>query len=76
MAERHIDAAVYSHRKKRGFFFEGAKYYRYKSDSRVDTGYPKPIKSNWKKLPAGFAEGIRAAVHKESRSSALVAARS
>ncbi len=62
MAQRSIDAAVYSHKKNRGYFFEGSKYYRFEPGARVDPGYPKPIAGNWKRLPASFASGIDAAV--------------
>lgn len=64
MADRKLDAAVYSKKKKKGYFFEGAKYYRYTPGDKVDKGYPKPIKGNWKKWPTSFTKGIDAAIQR------------
>ena len=55
-----IDAALtYSNGKI--YFFKGNQYIRCTSNDRIDRGYPKPIKGNWKKWPDEFTEGIDAA---------------
>ena len=49
------------------YFFKGDQYVRFSNVAAgVDAGYPKPIAGNWKGLPDSFAEGIDAALWRDS----------
>jgi hypothetical protein len=62
-----IDAALMKHDNNKIYFFKGDQYARINgNNSKMDTGYPRPIAGNWKGLPASFNNGIDAALWRES----------
>ena len=56
-----IDAAVYNTNNNKIYFFKGDEYVRI-TGTKVDVGYPKKIRGNWKGLSAKFYTGIDAAI--------------
>lgn len=56
-----IDAAVYNTNDNKIYLFKGDEYVRI-SGVKVEIGYPKKIKGNWKGLPASFYSNIDAAI--------------
>jgi hypothetical protein len=60
-----IDAAVWRQSNNRLYMFKGSQYVRL-TGTTVDEGYPKSIATNWQGLPATFAQGIDAAVWRET----------
>ncbi|MEN8123246.1 MAG: hemopexin repeat-containing protein [Bacteroidota bacterium] len=61
-----IDAALYLPSNKKIYFFKGNKYIRHTFGHGCDSGYPKPIKGNWKNWPSDFYNGIDAALYESS----------
>jgi Hemopexin len=59
-----IDAALWSAKNQRIYFFDGNQYIRVDPNNawNVDPGYPKPIAGNWPGFPANFASGVNAAL--------------
>ncbi|MEM1215100.1 MAG: hemopexin repeat-containing protein [Bacteroidota bacterium] len=62
-----VDAAFWSKKNSRIYFFKNDEYIRVNPNNgwRVDAGYPKPIAGNWPGFPAHFAEGVDAAIWTE-----------
>jgi hypothetical protein len=59
-----IDAAVWRKSNNRIYMFKGSEYVQL-TGSTMDSGFPKPIKGNWKGLPPSFEQGIDAALWRE-----------
>jgi hypothetical protein len=59
-----VDAALWSYKNDKIYFFKGDEYIRVDPDDgwNVDPSYPKPITGNWPGFPDDFAEGIDAAI--------------
>ncbi len=57
-----VDAALWSDKNHRIYFFKGSQYIRVNPANgwAVDPGYPKPISGNWPGVTGGFAEGLDA----------------
>ena len=64
--ESGIDAALWRNSNGKIYFFKGDQYVRIGNDSKVESGYPKPIAGNWKGMPSSFNSGIDAAVWRDS----------
>jgi hypothetical protein len=59
-----VDAALWSDKNQKIYFFKGADYIRVDPNNgwNVDAGYPKPIAGNWPGFPADFVNGVDAAL--------------
>jgi len=59
-----VDAALWSYKNNKIYFFKGDQYIRVDPNNswNVDSGYPKPIAGNWPGFPDDFAEGVDAAL--------------
>jgi hypothetical protein len=59
-----VDAALWSEKTQRVYFFKGSQYVRVNPDAgwAVEAGYPKPIAGNWPGFPADFAAGVDGAL--------------
>jgi hypothetical protein len=59
-----IDAALWSAKNLKWYFFKGSDYLAFDyRNQNVDPGFPKPIAGNWKGFPKDFEEGIDAALY-------------
>ncbi|MEO5681795.1 MAG: hemopexin repeat-containing protein [Chitinophagaceae bacterium] len=62
-----IDAALMNEGNGKIYLFKKGQYVRFSSVAAgVDSGYPKPIKDNWKGVPDSYHEGINAALWRDS----------
>ena len=64
--ESGIDAALMRQANGKIYFFKGSQYVRVGSNSTMDPGYPASISGNWPGLPAGFKNGIQAAINRDN----------
>lgn len=62
-----IDAALWSEKNKRIYFFKNNQYIKVNPDSgwAVQSGYPKYISGNWPGFPSTFASGVDSALWSE-----------
>ena len=62
--ESGVDAAFWSDKNKRVYFFKGSEYIRVNPNNswEVDAGYPKSIAANWNGLPASFTSDLDAVI--------------
>ena len=60
----NIDAAIYTEKNNKIYFFKGDDYVRVDPANgwKAEAGYPKPIAGNWGGFDADFAQGIDAAL--------------
>ncbi|WP_304517935.1 hemopexin repeat-containing protein [Cecembia rubra] len=60
-----VDAALYSFKTSKIYFFKGSQYLRVDPNNgwKVDAGYPKAIAGNWQGFPATFQKGVDAAFY-------------
>jgi len=60
----NLDAALWSDKNQKLYFFQGSEYIRVDPNNgwNVDPGYPKAIAGNWPDFPADFEEGVDAAL--------------
>ncbi|MBL4671558.1 MAG: hypothetical protein JKX81_04805 [Arenicella sp.] len=56
-----IDAAIWRESNDKIYLFKGSQYVRL-TDTKMDSGYPKPIAGHWKGLPSTFTNGVTAAL--------------
>jgi hypothetical protein len=63
--EEGIDAVFMHHGTNKIYMFKGDKYIRL-TETTMDSGYPKPIKGNFKGLPEHMEDGIQAALWRGS----------
>lgn len=61
---RGMDAALWSKKNDRVYFFKGSQYVRVNPNNawKAEAGYPKPIAGNWPGFPANFQNGVDAAI--------------
>lgn len=57
-----IDAGLHAYANGKLYMFSEKYYVRFSDEFALDEGYPKPIAGNWPGFPAGFADGVDAAV--------------
>lgn len=59
-----VNAALWSEKNQRIYFFKGSEYIRVDPGAgwNVEAGYPKPIAGNWPGFPTDFATGVDAAL--------------
>ncbi len=64
MFQHHpFNAAIFYHHNGKAFFFNGARYSRYKMGYGITGEYPRKIKGHWSGWPTDFNNGIDAATY-------------
>ena len=60
--KKNLDAALMATTNGKAYFFKGNEYIRVTPGTGMDSGYPKKIKNNWRKLPGSFDSNFDAAI--------------